>query len=166
MNAIPRQPDAAEQAAISAEVATPAVNVRARQLFRSGIGLFVGLGLVTAAWIGITGRLAETYVFIMIPTSAIAVICIFGGFISLVRGDIAAQSLVNSLILGEMRGVMLRQDKTEAEVQTLKAEVATLKAGFQTLQETLAVVTSDNVFELETHRALQDIEQRLNDGRD
>lgn len=58
-------------------------------LFHAGMGLFIALAGVTAVMWVTAGGLDTSYVLVMIPTSAVAVICIFSGFLALLRGDMS-----------------------------------------------------------------------------
>lgn len=77
---------------------------KVRVLFGSGIGLFALLTLVTVVWLAVEGELHQSYVFIMIPTSAVAVMCIFGGFLTSLRTEVAGvREIVDQVAAHEVR---------------------------------------------------------------
>jgi hypothetical protein len=62
--------------------------VKPKHLFVAGIGVFAVLGVLTAIWWIGQGGLAQTYLFVMIPTCAIGVILIFGGFLRMLQASL------------------------------------------------------------------------------
>lgn len=62
--------------------------MKPKYLFGAGIGVFAVLTIATTIWWIRQGALAQSYVFVMIPTCAIGVILIFGGFLRMIQASV------------------------------------------------------------------------------